>query len=230
MKDENYEIVQSDELEYLRHEVEKLKRNPLGDTQASIGLLDSMNKLNDNIEKLIGIFQSANDEMVKTFNDESYQEQLRKIRSENAKIAHGIVAVAELVKKFEKEQKEVLPTFEEFIKTAKDEMLKEHQEQKVFPSQPPAPAVQQPEFHFEAPSEGEDPNPFESSAQPQFRPIVDQPLPHPGMPGVPGAEPVPGVASPGVASPDMPQPPQAEKKEDEPIPTDEIPPPPPKGL
>lgn len=75
-----------------------MKRNPLGDTQASVTLLESINKLNENISKLVTIFQSANDDFVKAFNDTNIQEQMRKLREENAKIAHGIVAVAELVK------------------------------------------------------------------------------------------------------------------------------------
>ena len=102
MKDDTeYEILPHTELDYLRHEVEKLKRNPLGDAQASMSLLDAMNKLNMNVVKLVEIFTSANEEMVRTFHETSTQEQIRKMLEQNEKLAKGIVAVAELVKDLE---------------------------------------------------------------------------------------------------------------------------------
>lgn len=94
---ENYEILPHEELEYLRREVERLKRNPLGDTHASADLLDSMRELNANVKRLVEIFQSANDEMTRAFHENSVQEQLRKLREENAKIAKGIVALSKMI-------------------------------------------------------------------------------------------------------------------------------------
>ncbi len=104
-KEEEYELLPRTELDYMRKEVERLKRNPLGDTQASISLLDSIGKLNENIARLVQIFESANEEMSRAVQDAGVQEQLRKLRDENAKIAHGIVAVAELVKDVRAEQR-----------------------------------------------------------------------------------------------------------------------------
>lgn len=100
--DDEYELMPHTELEYLRREVERLKRNPLGDTKQGADLLTAVNRLNENVAKLVDIFQGANDEMLKAFHDTSIQDQLRKIREENAKLAHGIVAVAQLVKEAQK--------------------------------------------------------------------------------------------------------------------------------
>ena len=146
MAREDYEILPSDELEYLRHEVDKLKRNPLGDTQASVSLLESMNKLTGQIEQLVTIFQSANDDLVKQYQDQDVQAQIQRLRQENAKIAHGIVALSEMIKKLQQQQGEVLPSIEEFV-----------QEQ-----QPPQP----PEHSFDANELEKDlgPNPFAQEA------------------------------------------------------------------
>ena len=40
--DDEYEILPKDELDYLRKEVEKLKKNPYGDTETGKTLLDSV--------------------------------------------------------------------------------------------------------------------------------------------------------------------------------------------
>lgn len=184
--DDEYEILPRTELEYLRHEVEKLKRNPLGETQASISLLESMNRLNGNIERLVGIFQSANDEMVKAFNDQSFKEQLQKVRSENAKIAHGIVAVAEIVKGVEKKLGESsmatpAPSHERPPAGTSPPQYSPK------PKEPQAPRSDSgPADHIQFDEEGlsqelQTPqNPFEVPGQPDRKPIIQDPLPRPG--------------------------------------------------
>jgi hypothetical protein len=113
LREDDYELMPHTELEYLRKEVERLKRNPLGDTQASITLLDSMNKLNISIAKLNDILAGANDDMVKAYSENSVQDQLRKMAEQNEKLARGIVAVAELVKELQKKQP--LPEIDQLI-------------------------------------------------------------------------------------------------------------------
>ncbi len=114
MEDAEYELMPHEELEYLRKELSKVKRNPLGDTQASITLLNSINKLNENILKLTNIFEGANDEMVKAFNEASMQEQIVKMMEQQEKLARGIVAVAELVKAVEEKVNRPIPLIEQF--------------------------------------------------------------------------------------------------------------------
>lgn len=116
---DDYEILPHEELEYLRREVERLKKNPLGETHASASLLDSMRDLNANVKKLVEIMQSANDDMVKAFHENSAQEQLRKLREENLKIAKGIVALSKMIKDVEQSTGDILPRIEEL--TRKDE-------------------------------------------------------------------------------------------------------------
>lgn len=117
MADDEYEILPHQELEYLRHEVERLKRNPLGDTQASVSLLDSIAKLNENVERLVRIFESANDEMVALMKDSTLQDQLHRLRQENEKIANGIVALSRMLERLDRppEPKQQPNPFEEQI-------------------------------------------------------------------------------------------------------------------
>jgi len=113
LADDDYELLPHKEIEQLRAEVERLKRNPLGDGGTQQSLMDAIAALNMNLGRLTGILQSTNDEMLKAYHDTSVQEELRKVRAENAKIAHGIVAVAQLVKELEDRLGQALPRIED---------------------------------------------------------------------------------------------------------------------
>jgi hypothetical protein len=167
VQDDDYELMPHNELEYLRHEVEKLRRNPLGDTQASIGLLDSINKLNASITRLNDILAGANDDMVKAYNDTAMQEQMRKMLEQQEKLARGIVAVAELVKEVQKKQ-ESMPDI--------DSLIKQFQQ-----AQPSQPAPQAPSMIADAPPVQQR-NPFADTSGQEFQPLLNQPLPRPTMP------------------------------------------------
>jgi hypothetical protein len=169
LRDDEYELMPHTELEYLRKEVERLKRNPLGDTQASISLLDSMNKLSVSVSRLNDILTGANDEMVKAYSDASVQEQLRRLGEQNEKLARGIVAVAELVKEVQRKQDAPSLNIDQFI--ASREPPK--------PVAPPAPAVApQQMVQAEAPAVVAK-NPFAEESGPDFTPLLNQPLPRP---------------------------------------------------
>ena len=95
---DEYELVAHDQLEYLHHEVEKIKRNPFGDTQSSKDLLSSMKQLNKNVSKLVAIFETANDEIVRDYKDKTSTEKINRVLEQNEKLAKGIVAIADLLK------------------------------------------------------------------------------------------------------------------------------------
>jgi hypothetical protein len=181
LRDDEYELMPHTELDYLRKEVERLKRNPLGDTQASITLLDSMNKLNANIARLNDILAGANDEMVKAYSDAGAQDQLRKLSEQNEKLARGIVAVAELVKELQRKQD--VPTIDQFVA---------QHPQAMPPVQPIAPVT--------APVVDAQPmvtkNPFAADME-EFTPLLNKPLPRP--PATPPEQNAPGyMLQPGV--------------------------------
>ena len=97
--DDEYEILPKDELDYLRKEVEKLKKNPYGDTETSKTLLDSMQELTNSINKLIALFQSTQKELVEEYAKSNPSETLSEVLDQNEKIAKGTLAVADMIKK-----------------------------------------------------------------------------------------------------------------------------------
>jgi len=186
------------ELEYLRKEVEKLKRNPLGDAQASVSLLELLDKLNANITRLNAIFEGANDEMVKAFNESAMQEQLRKMLDQQEKLARGIVAVGELVKQLEQKVNAPLPSLEQFAPLTPTRAPPQVDESAINAELQAAPV-----------SSSVQRNPFSADGGPEYQPILSVPLPRPGG----------GMMTPPTARPTMP--PGF-------IPDSDIPPPPPR--
>lgn len=105
--EEEYEILPHQELEYLRHEVEKLKKNPFGDTTTGETLLDSMNSLTNAINKLNTILESANDEMIRDYQENKASDKLGRMIEQQEKLAQGIIAVGEMVKQLSKTTKKI---------------------------------------------------------------------------------------------------------------------------
>lgn len=95
---DEYELVPHNQLEFLRQEVEKIKSNPFGDSHSSKDLLSSMSELNKNVAKLVAIFETANDEIVRDYKDQANTEKINKVMEQNEKLAKGIVAIADLLK------------------------------------------------------------------------------------------------------------------------------------
>jgi len=104
---DEYELVPHLQVEYLRREVEKIKRNPFGDTGSSKDLLTTMDQLNRNISRLIAIFETANDEIVRDYKDKASSEKITKVLEQNEKLAKGIVAIVDLLQEL-KELREPL--------------------------------------------------------------------------------------------------------------------------
>lgn len=88
----------ADELEHLREELAELKENPLGKDERGKTLLDAVNTLNTNINKLITLFANAEKEIVNEFeNTKTVGEQLDELKDQNTKIAQGILTVADMM-------------------------------------------------------------------------------------------------------------------------------------
>jgi len=98
LADDDYEILPHKELEYLRHEVERLKKSPYGDTETGETLLDSMNNLTTSINRLLAVLETANEEMIHDYEDNKTSKRLERLTEQNEKLAVGLVAVGELVK------------------------------------------------------------------------------------------------------------------------------------
>lgn len=96
-KEEEYELLPHEELDHLRREVDKLKKNPLHGVQDANTLLTAINDLTKAITGLTDLFTGVNDDMLKEFKRTSMTEQFNKISSENEQIAQGILSLVQLV-------------------------------------------------------------------------------------------------------------------------------------
>lgn len=104
-EDDEYELLPKQEIEALKKELEHLKKNPLGDLKEGESLLDSINELNNNIRKLIDIFTKAGADLDQQYNEFNPMGDLKNIQDQNEQIAHGIVAVGDLIKEMNEEYK-----------------------------------------------------------------------------------------------------------------------------
>jgi len=95
---DDYELLPHEELENLRQEISKLKNTPFPNTKQSKSLLESMETLSLSINKLIKIFEGAQEDLIKEYSESSPTKILKEISAQNAKIAEGIVAVANMVR------------------------------------------------------------------------------------------------------------------------------------
>jgi hypothetical protein len=70
-----------------------------------------MEKLNGSINKLIQIFEDANEEIIKEYQESKPAEKLNQILDQNEKIAEGVVALADLMNKPEEPKQQIMPPF-----------------------------------------------------------------------------------------------------------------------
>lgn len=115
----DYELVSKTEVEYLRKEVEKLKKNPLGDTHSSKTLLSSMDQMSSSLNKLINIFETASDDIVRDYKEQTTSQRMDKMMEQNEKLAKGMIVIADLLKElkdYKKEQIALRNSFDELQK------------------------------------------------------------------------------------------------------------------
>ncbi|MFO8016774.1 MAG: hypothetical protein R6U32_06735 [Candidatus Woesearchaeota archaeon] len=104
---EDYDIVPHEEVLRLRKEVEDIKQHPFGSTKEGKELLEAIKKLSESMDNLTGLFQEAAEqmkleeresEMISKKIDPLFN-QMNELIDENKKIAKGIIAVADMIKK-----------------------------------------------------------------------------------------------------------------------------------
>jgi hypothetical protein len=97
-EDDEYELLPRQELEELRKEIERLKKNPLGNMKEGESLLDAINNLNSNIRWLIDIFSKAGEDLQKEYSGRNPVDDIKTIKQQNEDIAQGLIAVADIIK------------------------------------------------------------------------------------------------------------------------------------
>jgi len=98
LTDDDYELIPKQELDSLRKEIDKLKKNPLGELPEGESFLDEVKSLNSNIRKLVDIFTNTESELAKEYAEHNPLEEIRSLKDQNAQIAEGILALADMVK------------------------------------------------------------------------------------------------------------------------------------
>lgn len=104
--DEEYAIVSKKEFEQLKNQLDRLKKNPLGDSQKGQDLQDSIDNLSRSLNSMMSIFKEAADDMKLEGRDqqvigakiEPLGGKLDTLIEQNQKIAKGLIAVADMVK------------------------------------------------------------------------------------------------------------------------------------
>jgi len=104
--DEEYAIVSKAEFEKLRKELDRLKKNPMGDSEKGQNLQDSIENLSRSLNTMMSIFKEAAEDMQLEGRDQQMigkkidpmLEKLDTLIEQNQKIAKGLIAVADMVK------------------------------------------------------------------------------------------------------------------------------------
>ncbi|MCF7798534.1 hypothetical protein K9M74_01385 [Candidatus Woesearchaeota archaeon] len=96
-EDDEYELLPHEEVEQLRRDVDKLKKNPFGDGKDSRDLIASINDLKHAIQSLHALFAQANHEIEQDFRSTSIKDHFKIISKQNERIAEGIVSVAKML-------------------------------------------------------------------------------------------------------------------------------------
>lgn len=104
---EEYELVPKKQLDYLLNEVEKLKRNPLGEGQHARDLYNMMAQVNVNLQKFVSILQGASDEIVRDYRDETQSHKLNILMKQNEKLGEGVLLIADLLKELKEHFKKL---------------------------------------------------------------------------------------------------------------------------
>jgi len=98
MTDEgDYELLPHEEIQKLRDELTKLKKNPLGSSVHATDLQSSVSELTIAINSLVTLLTQTNDDMVKEFQKTSISEHFAQISSQNEQIAQGILTIANML-------------------------------------------------------------------------------------------------------------------------------------
>lgn len=204
-ENQEYELVPRGELERLEREVERIKRNPFGDTASSKDLLTALDHLNKNVSKLVHIFESASDEIVRDYKDQANTAKINKVLEQNEKLAQGIVAIANLLK----EQRSGATPLQS-------------QEEPAFQATPPSPPQQfsQPQAQFSQQLSQTGASQTGGPAPPPTSSLTPPPTPPPGT--------FSGTPFPSAQGALTQQPAGLQARKPSTIPLNDVPPPPPR--
>ncbi|HIH54892.1 hypothetical protein J4399_07550 [Candidatus Woesearchaeota archaeon] len=92
---DDYELMPKRELMHLRQEISALKRNPYAESDKGRDLQESMDRLNNAINKLISILEDAQQDIIDEYQASKPLEKLNQILDQNETIAKALINVNE---------------------------------------------------------------------------------------------------------------------------------------
>ncbi|MEE9524973.1 MAG: hypothetical protein V3V78_00005 [Candidatus Woesearchaeota archaeon] len=108
MPEEEYELMPHQTIVKLKHELEVLKKRAYSKEKPSKEVKASMDSLNNNINKLLTLFQEAAKSMGSEEPDKDpLMERVNEIEEENRKIAEGILVVADMINELKEGKKKI---------------------------------------------------------------------------------------------------------------------------
>ena len=88
---DDYELMPKRELMHLRQEISALKRNPYAESDKGRDLQESMDRLNNAINKLISILEDAQQDIIDEYQASKPLEKLNQILDQNETIAKALI-------------------------------------------------------------------------------------------------------------------------------------------
>lgn len=95
--DSDYELMPKKDIDKLKKELSTLKRNPYGESDRGKDLQQSIDKLNNTMNKLISILEDAQQDIIDEYQDSKPIEKLNQILDQNETIAKALVSIHEKV-------------------------------------------------------------------------------------------------------------------------------------
>lgn len=91
--DSDYELMPKREIERLKKEIALLKKNPYGESDKGKDLQQSIDKLNNTINKLIAILEDAQQDIIDEYQESKPVEKLNQILDQNETIAKALISI-----------------------------------------------------------------------------------------------------------------------------------------
>lgn len=138
--DDEYELLPHEEVEQLRKDVNKLKKNPLGEGKDSKDLIVAINDLKHAILSLHALFAQTNHEMERDYHATSIKEHFHILSQQNERIAEGIVSAINLLKTDNQQQTTTTPSQQPLQQSSQEP---QQFQEPLAPSQPAGQSSQQ---------------------------------------------------------------------------------------
>ncbi|MBW2996648.1 hypothetical protein KY332_05115 [Candidatus Woesearchaeota archaeon] len=203
---EEYELMPHETIAKIKHELEVLKKRAYSKEKPSREAKESIDRLNENINKLMSLFQEAAKEMEAGEEEPGTEELMKRINEveeENRKIAEGILVVADMIKELQEGEKKIeekisrpvpMPRAPSAQAPPRPVFRQAGMERAPSAQVPPPPRPMPPPMQMPRapPAQMPPPMPPPKRAEPELRPMGG-PMPPPMPPGMPprGAAPSP---------------------------------------